>query len=71
MGKKGQALLKKGLDLCDKHYDRVSKVQWNPECKTLTAGEVLLRANKELTTPFTLAEALILPYQNSLEQIPE
>ena len=46
-------------------------VKWNDKCKTLVAGEVLLRANEELTTPFTLSEALILPYQNSLEQIPE
>ena len=46
-------------------------MKWNDECKTLVAGEVLLRANEELTTPFTLSEALILPYQNSLEQIPE
>ena len=46
-------------------------MQWNPECKTLMAGEVLLRANKQLQTPFTLSEALILSYQNSLEQIPE
>jgi hypothetical protein len=30
------------------------------------AGEVLLRANKQLQTPFTLSEALILSYQNSL-----
>ena len=46
-------------------------MKWNDKCKTLVAGEVLLRANKQLLSPFTLSEALILPYQNSLEQIPE
>merc|ERR1719201_966972 len=35
-------------------------VEWNSECKTLMAGEVLLRANKQLQTRFTLSEALIL-----------
>jgi len=44
---------------------------WNPECKTLVAGEVLLRANKQLQTPFTAAEALILPVHYTYEQIPE
>ena len=43
---------------------------WNEKCKTLVAGEVLLRANELVTTPFTAAEALILPVQHVYEQIP-
>ena len=46
-------------------------MKWNDECKTLVAGDVLLRANKGVQTPFTAADALILPVQHVYEQIPE